>query len=80
MLYKGLCLTVGLQRPRFAASTPRLVNGLDDKDVLGAALQAVHGVVVLLDVGDDHPALQRVAQTWERTEKGEPSYVLCSHT
>lgn len=51
-------LTVGLQSPRLAAPAPRLVDGLDDKDVLGAALQAVHCVVVLLDVGNDHPALQ----------------------
>lgn len=56
-------LTVGLQSCRFTASASRLVNGLDNKDVLGAALQAVHGVMVLLDVGNNHPAVQRVTQT-----------------
>lgn len=51
-------LTVGLQSPWFTAPASCLVNGLDNKDVLGAALQAVYRVVVLLDVGDNHPALQ----------------------
>lgn len=58
-------LTVGLQSCRFAASASCLVNGLDNKDVLGAALQAMHGVMVLLDVGNNHPAVQRVTQTWQ---------------
>lgn len=62
-------LTVGLQSCRFTASASRLVNGLDNKDVLGAALQAVHGVVVLLDVGNNHPAVQRVTQTWQVNKK-----------
>ena len=64
-------LTVGLQSPWFTASASRLVNGLDNKDVLGAALQAVHRVVVLLDVGNNHPALQGVAETWEGGGGGE---------
>ena len=51
-------LTVGFQSPRFTAPAPRLVNGLDNKNILGAALQTVHGVVVLLDVWNNHPALQ----------------------
>lgn len=51
-------LTVGLQSPRFTAPASRLVNGLDNKDILGAALQAMYRVVVLLDVGNYHPALQ----------------------
>lgn len=55
-------LTVGLEGSRLAAPAPCLVDCLDDKDVLGAALQAMHCVVVLLDVGDNHPALQRVTQ------------------
>lgn len=55
-------LTVGFEGSRFAAPAPCLVDCLDDKDVLGAALQAMHCVVVLLDVGDNHPALQRVTQ------------------
>lgn len=59
-----LDFTVGLEFPRLAAAVPRLVDGLDDEDVLGAALEPVHGVVVLLDVGHNHPAVGRVAQTW----------------
>lgn len=51
-------LTVGLESPRFAAPASRLVNGLDNKDILGATLQTMHCVVVLLDVGNNHPALQ----------------------
>lgn len=65
--------TVGLEFPRLAAAVPRLVDGLDNEDVLGAALEPVHGVVVLLDVGHNHPAVGRVAQAWrprrEETEK-----------
>lgn len=56
--------TVGLEFPWFAAAVPRLVNGLDDEDVLGATLEAVHGVMVLLDIGHNHPTVGRVAQTW----------------
>lgn len=57
-----LGLTVGFEGPWLAAPAPCLVDGLDNEDVLGAALQAMHCVVVLLDVGDNHPALQRVTQ------------------
>lgn len=56
-------LTVRLQLARLTAAAARLVDGLDEEDVLGAALQPVHGVVVLLDVGYDHPAVRRVTQT-----------------
>lgn len=56
-------LAVCLQLPGLAAAAARLVDGLDDEDVLGAALQTVHGVVVLFDVGHDHPAIGRVTQT-----------------
>lgn len=58
LVFSPLVLTVGLQSPRLTASASCLVNGLDNKDILGAALQAVHRVVVLLDVGNNHPALQ----------------------
>lgn len=58
-------LTVCLQLPRLAAAAARLVDGLDNEDVLGAALQTVDRVVVLLDVGHDHPAIGRVTQTCE---------------
>lgn len=58
MVFSRLALTVGLQSPRVTAPAARLVDGLDNKDVLGAALQTVHRVVVLLDVGNNHPALQ----------------------
>ncbi len=54
----SLVLTVGLQGPRFTTPASRLVNGLDNKDILGATLQTMHRVVVLLDVGNNHPALQ----------------------
>lgn len=68
-IFSRVVLTVGLQCPRFTAPASRLVNGLDNKDILGAALQTVHCVVVLLDVGNNHPALQRVTQTWEEKER-----------
>ena len=57
-------LTVGLEAGRLAVAAARLVDGLDEEDVARAALQAVHRVVVLLDVGHDHPAVQGVAQAW----------------
>lgn len=56
-------LTVCLQLPRLAAAAACLVDGLDDEDVLGATLQTMDRVVVLLDVGHDHPAVGRVTQT-----------------
>lgn len=61
--FSNLVLTVGLQCPWLTASASCLVNSLDNKNILGATLQAVHCVVVLLDVGNNHPALQGVAQT-----------------
>ena len=68
---RGL-LTVGLQRPWLAAAAARLVDGSHHEHVLGAALQAVHRVVVLLDVGHDHPAVQGGAQAWrEEGAEGE---------
>lgn len=63
-------LTVGLQSPWFTAPASRLINGLDNEDIFGAALEAVHGVVVLLDVRNNHPAIQRITQTWEEGERG----------
>lgn len=63
-LRTGTCeLTVGLEFSRRAAAASGLIHGLHDEDVLGSALQAVNGVVVLLDVGHDHPAVHRVTQT-----------------
>ena len=67
--FHRLVLTVSLQSPWLTAPASRLVNGLDNKDILGATLQTVHRVVVLLDVGNNHPALQRVTQTCEETER-----------
>lgn len=61
-------LTVCLQLPGLAAAAARLVDGLDHEDVLGATLQTVHGVVVLFDVGHDHPAIGRVTQTCEANQ------------
>lgn len=54
-----------------AAAVSRLVYGLNNEDVLGSALQTVHSVVILLDVWYNHPAVGRVAQTWnaDRQEK-----------
>lgn len=56
--FKGL--TVGLEARWLTVAAPCLVDGLDKEDVARAALQTVHRVVVLLDVGDDHPAVCRV--------------------
>jgi len=64
-------LTVGLQLARFTAAAACLVDGLDEEHVARAALQAVHRVVVLLDVGHDHPAVCRVVQTWNPGRNGE---------
>lgn len=55
--------TVGLEFPRLTAATPCLIDGLDDEHVLGATLESMHRVVVLLDVGHNHPAISRVTQT-----------------
>lgn len=56
-------LTVGFEAGGFTVAAPCLVDGLDKEDVTGAALQAVHCVVVLFDVGYNHPAVCRVVQT-----------------
>lgn len=55
--------TVSFEFRCFAATVSCLVYGLHDEDVLGSALKTVHGVVVLLDVWYNHPAVGRVAQT-----------------
>ncbi len=60
-------LTVGLEFGRRAAAASSLIHGLHEEDVLGAALQAVNRVVILLNVGHDHPAVHRVTQTWNIT-------------
>lgn len=52
-----MALTICLQLPRLTAAAARLVDGLDNEDVFGAALQTMDCVVVLLDVGHDHPAI-----------------------
>lgn len=51
-------LAVCLQLARLAAAAARLVDGLDNEDVLSAALQTMDRVVVLLDVGHNHPAVR----------------------
>lgn len=71
LLKKSVSHTVGLEFPRLAAAVPRLVDGLDNEDVLGAALEAVHGVVVLLNVGHNHPAVGGVAQTCREKKQKE---------
>ena len=70
-------LTVGLQLSGLAATAARLVDGLHREDILGATLQAVHGVVVLLDVGHDHPAVRRVTQTCGAEETGAVTGHVC---
>lgn len=55
--------TVGFEAGRFAVPAACLVDGLDEEDVAGATLEPVDGVVVLLDVGDDHPAVHGVVET-----------------
>lgn len=68
-VYKSLAqllrpgLTVGFESSRFAVSAACLVDSLDEKDVTSAALQAVDCVVILLDIGHNHPAIYRVIQT-----------------
>lgn len=62
--------TVCLQPGRFAVPAARLVYGLDQEDVAGAALEPVDSVVVLLDVGDDHPAVHGVVETCSTGEWG----------
>ena len=62
--------TVGLEPGRLAVPAARLVDGLDQEDVAGATLQPVHRVVVLLDVGDDHPAVHGVVETCRIEEGG----------
>jgi len=63
--------TVRLEPGRFAVSAARLVYGLDEEDVAGATLEPVDGVVVLLDVGDDHPAVHGVVETCSTGERGK---------
>lgn len=57
-------LTVGFEARWLTVATSRLVDSLDEENVTGATLQAVHRVVVLLDVRHDHPAVCGVVQTW----------------
>ena len=61
----SLSLTVGFEAGRLAVAASCLVDSLDKEDITGATLQAVHRVVVLLDVRYDHPAVCRVVQTWQ---------------
>ena len=50
-----------------AGAATRLVDGLHKEHVASSALQAVHRVVVLLDIGHNHPAVQRVTQVYKHT-------------
>lgn len=50
-------LTVCLELAGLAASAAGLINGLNNEDVLSATLQPVHCVVVLFDIGNNHPAV-----------------------
>lgn len=62
--YSRATPTVGFEFCWLAAAVSRLVYGFHNEDVLGSALEAVHSVVVLLDVWYNHPAVGRVTQTW----------------
>lgn len=50
-------LTVCFQLSRFTIAAASLINGLNNKDVLGATLQAMHCVMVLFDIWNNHPAV-----------------------
>lgn len=54
--------TVCLEPGGFTVPAASLVYGLDKEDVSGATLKPVHCVVVLFDVGDNHPAIHGVVQ------------------
>lgn len=55
--------TVGLEFPWFTAAVSSLVYGPHNENVLGATLEPVDSVAILLDVWYNHPAVSRVAQT-----------------
>lgn len=59
-------LTVGFEAGWLTVAASCLVDSLDKEDITGATLQAVHRVVVLLDVWHDHPTVCGVVQTWQR--------------
>lgn len=50
-------LTVCLELAGLTVSAASLINGLNNEDVLSATLQPMHGVVVLFDIGNNHPAV-----------------------
>ena len=57
-----MIFTISFQLDWLAAAASRLVDCFDEKTILGATLEAVHSVVVLLDVRHYHPAICRVTQ------------------
>lgn len=76
--------TVGLEAGRLTVPAACLVDGLHQEDVASATLQPVHRVVVLLDVGDDHPAVHGVVETCSAGEgqrfiprEGQNTKLLC---
>lgn len=54
---KLILLTICLQFSGLAISAASLINGLHNKDVLGATLQPMHCVVVLFNIWNNHPAV-----------------------
>lgn len=52
-----LRLTVGFEAGWLTVAASRLVDSLDEEDITSATLQAMHRVVVLLDVRYNHPAV-----------------------
>lgn len=61
-------LTVSLQPGRLTVSAASLIDRLDEEDVSCAALQPMHRIMVLFDVGDNHPAVHRIVETWKIKE------------
>lgn len=50
-------LTVGFEASWFTIAAASLIDGLDKKDITGSTLKPMHGVMILLDVGHDHPTV-----------------------
>lgn len=61
-------LTVSLEPCRLTIAAASLIDCLDEEDISRAALQPMHCIMVLLDVGDDHPAVHRIVETWKIKE------------
>lgn len=56
-LLESLQHTVCFQSGGFAVPAARLIYGFHNKDVACPTLEAMHGVMVLFNVGHNHPAI-----------------------